>query len=129
MAKKPTPKQQRAAKLYAEAILEGKDQSQGEILKQAGYSKAIQKSPDKVTKTDGFQRALEKFMPMASIVERHTELMQQNDHLPTALKAVQDAYDLHNVTSEKGGKPYMQFIQVIAEQKARDPNDRTIDLD
>jgi len=128
--KKPTLKQTRAAKLTAEVLATGKPLNKAEIMRQAGYGPSIAKSPNKVTETDGFKAALEQFLPMEGVVKRHKELMRQNDHLPTAMQAVKEAYNVHGVNSAKGGaEPYAMFLQMVVQKAASQPEEKTVDVE
>lgn len=71
----PTTKQIKAAQLMAENGGKVKPLSKGEILKRAGYSKEVQDTPTKVTKSPVFQDLLDQFMPDNDLATVHKRLL------------------------------------------------------
>lgn len=53
----------------------GKRKTVGQIAKEAGYSKSIQESPDKITKGLGFRDLLKKIIPEKEVVKLQKDLM------------------------------------------------------
>lgn len=51
----------------------------GQILKEAGYSDSVSKHPDRVTKTNGWQQLMEKFLPDQRLLQVHSELLENPD--------------------------------------------------
>lgn len=108
-----TLKQDRAAKIMAKSIVGQENKSKKQILKEAGYSKTGQLAPSKVTNTAGFQAALEKYLPHDFLVENHNDLISQRDNIPSAVKALDLAYEVKGMKSDKGSMGFAQFLQVI----------------
>lgn len=67
MARKPTPRQVKAAILAAENVRADKPVSTGEILAQAGYSAAVTKRPSHVTDSAGYIQTLQALLPKMNI--------------------------------------------------------------
>lgn len=86
-----SPKMEIAARMMGEAIARGDSMSKGELLRRAGYSKTVQRTPQKVTEKLSFQECLDKYLPISKIVRRHTELMDSVED-NVALKAAELGY-------------------------------------
>lgn len=71
----PPPKMVKAAKLVVENGGKDKPLSKGEIMAQAGYSAAIQKTPNKITDSPTFQDLLEQYMPNDNLAKVHQRLL------------------------------------------------------
>lgn len=71
----PTPRQIKAAKLVVENVGNDKPKSQGEILREAGYSVAISENPKKIIESDSFQDLLAQVIPDDSLTEIHKRLL------------------------------------------------------
>lgn len=109
----PTTKQKKAAKLMAENLASEKPKSKGAILKEAGYSDVIADNPNRVVSTNGFQAALTEYLPDDFLLKNHNELIEQRDYMPSAVKALELAYDIKGMRSDKGGMGFSQFLAVI----------------
>lgn len=72
----PTPKQMKAAKLISENISSDKPKSQGEILREAGYSETQSKRPGDIIQADSFQDLLDQVMPDNDLATIHKRLLQ-----------------------------------------------------
>ena len=116
----PTPRQRKSAKLMAENLLSDKPKSQRAILKEAGYTDNRAKQPARVTRSDGFQQALAEYLPADFLLDNHNDIIRQRDHIPSAVKALDLAYEIKGMKTEKGGGSYAQFLQVINVQAGKD---------
>lgn len=77
----PTIKQQVAAKKISENLRKpkGKRKTLGKILKEAGYSKSMQKAPTQVTASPTFRELLRKAIPDDMVIKLQSDLMNAAD--------------------------------------------------
>lgn len=63
MPRRPTLKQQKAAKILVEKVRRGETPPIGQIMREAGYSETISLQPHKLTESPTFQQLLDQYMP------------------------------------------------------------------
>lgn len=83
--KEPTKKQELAFKALQEMLRNPKGRkgiTMGKILKEAGYSKSMQESPNKITNSQGWQQLMEEHFPDGLLTEKMGEQLnaQEIDH-------------------------------------------------
>ena len=71
----PTARQIKAARLMVENVRNEKPKSQGDILREAGYSEAIATVPAKIVQAPSFQELLAQVIPDDSLTEIHKRLL------------------------------------------------------
>lgn len=86
-------KQEAAARIAAQAIVDGSNKSKKQILREAGYSESVTTTPGKVMETDSFQLLLQEHLPEKKVVKRHQELVDTQDER-VAIQAVKLAHQL-----------------------------------
>ena len=97
----PTKRQREAAKKMAEG-----GRTQGEILREVGYSKVTSESPTKVTRSKGFKEATK---PLTKQIEK--EINRAMKHLPKVVhkagwgEAVGGIEKLSKLNELLGGRP------------------------
>jgi len=74
--RKPTPRQEKAAKLMAENIRSDKPKSKGDILREAGYSEDMAVAPNKVIDSPTFQELLNSYLPDEKLTQTHKRLLE-----------------------------------------------------
>lgn len=78
-----TPKQEAAVKKSLENIGSGKPKSVGEILREVGYSPAIAKNPQIITRSKGWKELTEQYLNDNDLTKAHNELLNSRriDHM------------------------------------------------
>lgn len=74
-----TTKQKTAVKKMSENIRNGGSKSTGEILKEAGYSESVSKSPQRVTGSKGWQELMEEYFPSEYLLKKHKKLLNKKE--------------------------------------------------
>ena len=91
-----TKRAQKAAKMFADALIAGKMPQKKEILTAAGYSPQVAKSPNLVIKKESFQELLDRYLPEDFLLEKHKDLIA-NASEKTALAATKLGYQLRGL--------------------------------
>ena len=79
---KPTIRQMIAVRKLSEIIRKSKRQKGitiGRILREAGYSESVAKSPQRVTERKGWQELMSKHFPNENIAKLHKELLNKKE--------------------------------------------------
>jgi hypothetical protein len=106
-----TPRQHRAARLFAENILKENPESTQKILIKAGYSAEVARgAAHTVTKTAKFQELLKEYLPLKNVVRKHQELLEHEDGA-IQYKATELGYKVHGVIASS---PQIQNQAVMA---------------
>lgn len=81
--KRPTPRQELAAKAYVKNLQLDKPKPIGEVLKSVGYGTGLQNQPARVIESEGFQSILKTYLPEDLVAERHVQLLNATkmDHM------------------------------------------------
>lgn len=75
-----TTRQKTAAKKLSENIgNKGSKKSMGEILKEAGYSDSVSKTPSRVTKSKGWQELMEEYFPAEYLMKIHKKILNKKE--------------------------------------------------
>jgi len=74
-----TTKQKIAAKKISENIRSTKIKPIGEILKESGYSESVCKSPQRVTKSKGWEKLMEEYFPTEYLYKIHKKLLNKKE--------------------------------------------------
>lgn len=69
-AKRPTPRQRKAALEIVKNLLKDKPETEAKVLADIGYSKGITETPSMVTQSEGFQTALEETGLKAALIRQ-----------------------------------------------------------
>lgn len=83
----------RQKKVITEMLENGRSVSAA--MKEAGYSEAYSKHPEKLRRTKNFQDLLEEHLPDDLLVERHRDLVNSKDD-NIGLRAVEAGYKIKN---------------------------------
>lgn len=70
-----TIKQKTAVPKMIENIRKGNKKTEGQILKESGYSDSISKAPSRVTKSKGWNELMELYLPDDLIAKQHNKLI------------------------------------------------------
>lgn len=71
-----TVRQRKAIQKMSENI---GNQSAGEILRRAGYSESVSKTPNRVFKTKGWKQLMEEYFPDEMLLKAHTALLNKQE--------------------------------------------------
>ena len=63
----------------AQALVANGGKSVADAARQAGYSEAIARNPQKITKTKSWQALMEEYLPQDLIAQKHRELLDAED--------------------------------------------------
>lgn len=75
-----TTKQKIAAKKLSENIRNQRSKKpMGKILKEAGYSESVSKSPQRVTETKGWKELMEEYFPNEYIYKIHKKILDKKE--------------------------------------------------
>lgn len=74
-----TTKQKIAVKKMSENIRKGGSKTTGQILKEAGYSESVSKSPQRVTESKGWQELMEEYFPSEYLLKKHKKLLNKKE--------------------------------------------------
>lgn len=75
-----TTRQKIAAKKLSENIRnQGSKKPMGKILKEAGYSESVSKSPQRVTETKGWKELMEEYFPNEYIYKIHKKILDKKE--------------------------------------------------
>jgi hypothetical protein len=127
MAKKKTSKATtniRQKKVITEMLENGRSVSAA--MKEAGYSEAYSKHPEKLRRTKNFQDLLEEHLPDELLVERHHELVKSKDE-NIGLRAVEAGYKIKNkYEPEETIHTFRRFEEMSDEELQEQLNARLI---
>lgn len=122
---KPLPfRQQKLAKLIAEN--RGNKKSDGELMREAGYSEVYSKNPRQLKRTETWQSIMDKQLPESLVARRHKQLLNKKEtfvdevvdergrkkkqivrskeiHVPAVTKGVELAYRLRGKLTDRVG--------------------------
>lgn len=102
------------AKQVATHLTQGKSFSKKEIMRDAGLP-ASTKEFNKLAGKDSFRKVLEVFMPLRGVMERHKDLMEQDDELGVAAKMVELGYKVHGRLKEGNEATQTPFTALLAQ--------------
>lgn len=105
-----SPAMEKLARRYAEASLTKHHVTMKDLGDEIGIT---EKQVTAMIQRKEFPMVLQKYLPVEEAMERHKELMQQDDDLGVAAKMVELAYKAHGVTGEKGDKPKSDFANFL----------------
>jgi len=63
----------------SENIRKGGSKTTGQILKEAGYSESVSKSPQRVTESKGWQELMEEYFPSEYLLKKHKKLLNKKE--------------------------------------------------
>lgn len=118
--KMASPLMEKLARRYAEATLTKHHVTMKDLADEIGVT---EKHVTGLVSRKEFPMILQKYLPVEDAMERHKELMEQDEDLSVAAKMVELAYKAHGVTGEKGEKPksdFANFLQQINYNYAAD---------
>lgn len=75
----PTRKPSLRMKKMAAAVVAKGGKSLAKAAREAGYSEAVARNPEKVTKTQSWQALMDKYLPQDLIARKHQELLEAED--------------------------------------------------
>lgn len=108
--KMASPIVEKLARRYAEATLTKHHVSMQDLGDEVGIS---EKHVASIVSRKEFPMVLQKYLPVEDAMERHKELMNQDEDLGVAAKMVELAYKAHGVTGDKGEKPKSDFANFL----------------
>lgn len=74
--RRASARQRKAAILYTENVRNQRPKSDGEVLREAGYTQEVSEQPGRVIESDSFQKLLEEVLPDAALAETHERLLK-----------------------------------------------------
>ena len=117
----PTNRQEKLAEIIVKDKTAGLNTPKAELVKQAGYGKSAQLSPNKVVNTPGVQSALAKYgLTLDIAVERHKKILR-NAGDQTALNAVKLAYEVEGIIGNKSNQT-ATFVQILNQINPQEDN-------
>ena len=86
----------------------------GNAMREAGYSEAMIKNPQKVTTSKGFQDELEKIFPINKAHNALANIIDSNPGDPSTTSAIRLRYEVggHLKDKNEGGQPLQSLIQI-----------------
>ena len=111
----PTQQQKTAFKVWSDMVRKTKGKkfiSIGKVLKEAGYSKTIQRSPTKVTKTRGWLQLLEEKFPDDKLSDKMDEQLQARSIDHYAFPAFTTDKEIKKTIEGDFGFKVMRIIKV-----------------
>ncbi len=122
-------------KLAFKKMLENRGNASKAMTK-AGYSKAMAKNPQSMTRSKGFRELLEKYLPDSSLAAKHKALMNKKEMIVVGIgkgyskientgqphtdvaKALDMAYKLKGAYPKEGGEGNKTLILVVSGESA-----------
>lgn len=108
--KMASPKAEKLARRYAEAICTKHDVSMQDLADETGLTKG--QVTDLISK-EQFPIILQKYLPLEETMERHKELMKQDEDLGVAAKMVELSYKAHGKLTPEGKEKKSDFANFL----------------
>jgi hypothetical protein len=104
------PKVEKLARRYAEAICTKHDVSMQDLADETGLTKS--QVTDLISK-EQFPIVLQKYLPIEKTMERHNDLMMQDEDLGVAAKMVELSYKAHGKLTPEGKEKKSDFANFL----------------